>query len=149
MKMQHFIFFHIQLPSWKIYLKCSFFKTKIWLIFVFNDIKKFQISKHARMYVLLTWIKIFHVLNRLQKEVYFLIQIISNAIWPAMHYFYKKKLMLHKCMFSEFNYIFYTEKKTYVCSFAYFLIFVRFLSIISSENLSVSIYYAKITSSKT
>ena len=124
MKMQHFIFFHIQLPSWKIYLKFSFFKTKIWLIFVFNDIKKFQISKHARMYVLLTWIKIFHVLNRLQKEVYFLIQIIFNAIWPAIHYFDKENLCYINVCFQNLITYFIQKKDirmlrcifSYICS---------------------------------
>ena len=37
---------------------------------ILDDIKKFQISKHAGIYVLLTWITICHILRKLQTVVY-------------------------------------------------------------------------------
>ena len=84
-----------------------------WVTFVLDDIKKLLISKHAKTYVLLTWIKICHM-------PYARFHMICHALFLL-----KTTIPYLTWLFSLFTYLNSTErKKTYMCFHAFFPSFI-------------------------
>ena len=92
--------------------KVQLFKN-YWVTFVLDDIKKFLISKHAKTYVLLTWIKICHM-------PYTRFHMICHAL------FLSKTTVPYLTWSFQCIYIvkFYRRKKTYMCFHAFFPSFI-------------------------
>ena len=92
--------------------KVQLFKN-YWVTFVLDDIKKLLISKHAKTYVLLTWIKICHM-------PYARFHMICHALFLL-----KTTIPYLTWLFSLFTYLNSTErKKTYMCFHAFFPRFI-------------------------
>ena len=92
--------------------KVQLFKN-YWVTFVLDDIKKLLISKHAKTYVLLTWIKICHM-------PYARFHMICHALFLL-----KTTIPYLTWLFSLFTYLNSTErKKTYMCFHAFFPSFI-------------------------
>ena len=92
--------------------KVQLFKN-YWVTFVLDDIKKLLIPKHAKTYVLLTWIKICHM-------PYARFHMICHALFLL-----KTTIPYLTWLFSLFTYLNSTErKKTYMCFHAFFPSFI-------------------------